>query len=477
MSTRKGLIISVSRTGVQLALQVISVTVLARLLTPEEFGIAAIAVAVMAILESYRELGVARYIVKEPDLTPEKMRTVYGFSLLIGFACGALLLALRQPLIAFYDEPRIGPVVTILALTFTVVPFGLCANGMLRRRREFGALAAVNVLSLAANVAVSLLCAWAGLGETAIAYGALANAITFSGLSSWYAPGFLLLRPSLGEFRAVGAFAGMASVSGLLQRLINQLPPILIGRSLGFAEAGLFSRAMRIVQLIWRSIAGSVNWVTSVELAARFREGGNIAPMILRATDYLAVLVWPLLIFTFIEAEGVVAILLGSQWAGAVPLLQALCVAQALNVVVSQAEPLYVATGDVRLMLRNTVILLGAWIVLLLGALQISLLAVAVARIAWGVAQVMAHQVAYKRYLNIGAGGLMAGMGRAAGVSVLFGAAAWGLHLWFAARGAEAWDVPLKGLILVPVWLAAMAALRHPFLPELIAPLKRRLRG
>lgn len=476
MSVRRGLFYSFGQTGGQFFIQFFSAIVIARLLPPEELGVAAVALAAIAILESLREFGVRRYLIKEPDLTDDKIRTVFGIALLVSWSLAAAIFFSRHAIAGFYDETRLVPIFALLAVSFLILPIGLPAGGLLRRDRRYKELSVIVLAATLANTVVSILFAVGGFGPIALAWGAVAQSVVLVALTLSYRRDHIRLRPSLKEWRAIGSFGGLSSLEAVISTLGSQLPQILMGKVFAFAAVGHYVRSYRLAIMIQRLFLGSINWVTGTELGAMYRAGADMRPLLMKATGFTLIIGWPALLFMAIEAQAIIELLFGQAWAEAAPVLQALCVAQLLQLVMGQANSVYIATGDVKLKLRNEVILQSIALALLLIGLSYSVLVVAWLRVGFGMAHVVVHMTALRRYVGLDYAALGKAIARPAAVSVLFALALLALRLVL----PEAWRhhplsvFPLAGAMTL-VYGLLLVLFRHPLVDEITRLARRRL--
>jgi O-antigen/teichoic acid export membrane protein len=478
MGIKRGLSYSFGRTGGQFALQFASNVVLARLLLPSEIGIFSVAMAVITVLQALRDFGVGRYLVKEPNLTVDKIRTVFGVSLLVSWSLAALLFFGRDSVAGFYAEPQIAGILALLSINFLLLPFGQPAFALMRRELRYGRLAAIALAAGAAGVATSIGLAALGFGPMALAYGTLANSGASVALTLLSRPDHIFLRPSLREWRAVCGFGALASAGTIIVQIGMQAPELLLGRFLGFAAVGLYGRGLGIATIVERFFVSAVTWVIGAELGSRYRSEQSLSELVLKATDYTLVVGWAALIFLALKAEAIIWLLFGETWLPAAPLVPALCLARGLQMIVSQAPSIYEGTGAVGLQLRNEIILQIVSVGLLLIGVQYGLEAVAWLRVPMACVVISVHLSAFRRYADIGFGRILFTIWRSGAVALAFGAALAGL---MALEPAETELSPLillgEGAVMGLVYLTLISVLSHPFGKDLRAIISRESRA
>jgi O-antigen/teichoic acid export membrane protein len=476
MSIRAAFLTSFVRRGGQFVLQFVASMILARLILPADLGIFAVALAILAILAALREMGTTRYIIKERDLTDDKIRTVFGFTLLTGWSLAVLIWALRDVTAGFYSEPQLADVLTVLAVNFVLVPIGQPAMALMRRERRYGDLAIIALAATFAGICASVYLAWQGFGAMALAWGSLLETAGMVAMALWFRPDHIRLMPSLKEWRDVGSFSGIASAEALIVQAGMQLPQVLIGKFFAFADVGLYVRGQRLAHMMRTQFMGSVTWVTGAEFGARHRDGGALGPLVTRITDYALCIAWPVLVFLALKAESVIFVLFGPNWIGAAPFLQILCLAQGIHMMYDQAQSVYEATGDIRLKFRNEVILQFASIALLLIALRISLEAVAWSRSILALGAVVVHLGALKKHSGVGLPQLALALRRPFLVTVAFAAVLLALDMVLGRLTSNAfYTLGAEVLAAILVFPAILKVFNPPLLGDILKMLPARL--
>lgn len=473
MALRRSFFISFGNSGGHFILSFGSNIILSRLLLPAEIGVFSVAVAIITILQVLREFGIGRYLIQERDLTDDKIRTVFGVALLLGWSLGALLFFSRGALAEFYSEPQIEGIFALLSINFLLVPFGQSAAAMMRREQNYSRLAAISLGASFIGAGISIVFAMLGFGPIALVFGSLANTGISAVLSLLSKPGHILLVPSLREWRSVSRFGGITSLSTIIVQVGMQAPELLLGRFLGFTAVGLYGRGLGIAKIIDNFLIGAVLWVTSTELAAMHRSARSLTDLVLKTADYILVIGWPVLIFLSLKADAIIWLLYGKSWMPAVPLVQILCLARGLQLIAAQASAIYDGTGAINLQLRNEIFLQIVSVGLLLIGVQYSLQAVAWLRVLLSIIVVAVHLSAFRRYADIGIRRLFFAIWRSAVVALGFGGALAGL---IALEPAGMLHSPLllagEAIIMGIIYLILVVIIRHPIAAELLTTVR-----
>jgi PST family polysaccharide transporter len=174
---RRGGVASVASVYANGVLQIVGAIVLARLLTPEDFGLVAIVMVLTRFAPLLIDFGVADAIIQKSKITQNEISTLFWVNSGIGIAL-ALGLAVCSPLIAWlYEEPRLGSVAMCFAITFVFTGMSGQHLSLLRRTMQFVAIAKIQIVSALAGFAVAILIAISGCGYWALVMRPIVSAV------------------------------------------------------------------------------------------------------------------------------------------------------------------------------------------------------------------------------------------------------------------------------------------------------------
>ncbi|HEY9539013.1 MAG TPA: lipopolysaccharide biosynthesis protein, partial [Kiloniellaceae bacterium] len=417
-SIRRSVALSFAQRYSALAIQLGAVVVLARLLTPAEFGTFAVASAVVTLAAVLQDFGVGNYLVQEKSLERRKLETAYSVAFAIAWPLGIALFLARDAIAAWYGEPELAPVIGVLSLTFVAMPFGTPPLAMMRREMQFGRLYALGVAGAGMTAAVSLALALTGGGALSLAYGLVAGSLTSAVAAHLLRPGLLLLRPSLRHWRTVLKFGCQSSALAALTELGNQMPSIAAGRLLGIEAAGLLHRATSTIQIYRKGVLEGLMPVLLPAFAAKLRQGHALKDSYLRGVAYLTAVGWPFSVVLALLAHPILRVLFGPQWDAAVPLVQILCLAGAITPFVHLGRPLFIALGRIDLGLRIQLVVQPLKIGLVIAAAFHGLVWVAVALCLPPLLNAWLGHRHLSRLLGYRTGELLGAVARSAGVAL-----------------------------------------------------------
>lgn len=346
-SVRKSLAISLTERYLVFGLQFLSSLVLARLLSPHEFGVYSVAVVLMGFIHVVRDMGVGQYLVQEATLDRQKIRAVAGAVLTMSWLLAPVVFFAAGPVAAFYREPGLRDVLHVLALSLVIIPFGATVQAWLHRHMRFGALLSMRVGSTGVQVATSIGLAWTGHGFMSLAWGSVAGVVSTVLMANLYRPAQLRVLPSFRHMGGVFRFGGRSAAMGLLSELSAGLPEMIVGRTLGMEPVGVYNRARGQLQLFSRLFGASTFAVGLPHFARLHREGKPLAADFRHGAECMLGVAWPLFAATALFAEPLIRLLYGPQWSQAAALVPVLCVSAAVGNLLPLSHPLLMATGQV----------------------------------------------------------------------------------------------------------------------------------
>ncbi|HEU4333775.1 MAG TPA: lipopolysaccharide biosynthesis protein [Candidatus Eisenbacteria bacterium] len=346
--------------GTRLVTQVItwSVTlVLARLLMPADYGLFAMALAVIAFLELFQEFGLGVAIIQRQNMSREQLNAIFWTVTGSSAILAAVAIAGAGVAARFYHEPRLEPIVRVLGLTFLLNALGLVPFNLLTKEIDFRRRSLAEGVAAVSAAAVSLALAAGGKGVWALVVGNLTRTLIFNVGAAFACRWWPGLRSSFQEMGEIFKFGLRVAGTGAVNSLSTAVNTSIVGRQLGGADLGLYTMADSLGRSNpLHKISTSV--VTQLALAVFSklqRDDAELRRYFLKISRYLALMSLPLQIGMALTAHDLVEILLSAKWLPIVPVLQAFCVGGILSIMPLPSFPLLTARGQVTPVFRYTV--------------------------------------------------------------------------------------------------------------------------
>jgi O-antigen/teichoic acid export membrane protein len=467
-SIRRSLVWSfATRYGV-LAIQACGTLILARLLTPADFGLFAVAVAFVALAGMIRDFGITSYVLQERELTPARLRTALGLALVVAWGMAALLVAVGAPVGQFYGDGSLRQVILVLALSFIIAPVGSLLHAYIRRRMEFAITFRIDLVAAVAQTTTAIGLAASGFGVLSLAWATFAEVAATAALALLHRPSEFRLTPSFVEWQRVLRFSIVETAANVVGAVGDNATRLIVGRLLGFGPLGLYSRAAGLVSLFNDIVMTAVSPVAVSELARHRRAEIGLRPLFLKALSYVCALGWPFFAVLALMAYPVVRILFGSQWDESVPLARVLCVASFVGMLGALNWYVFQATGAAREKLHTQAIVQMVKIALVAAAASHGLEAVTWAIVVASFLRVIVSFYYVGQIIGVTAVDLVAATAGSLAVTVCAAVPPLVVALAMEIGPDNLW-LPLllasggAGL----AWMAAIVALDHPLKTEL----------
>jgi PST family polysaccharide transporter len=308
-----------------LVLSLLATAILARLLTPSEFGLVALALIAMAILDTFPGLGVGEaLVVVGDDEVEDQAETAFAVSVVVGVVLAAMLALLGPITASFFDQPQLVEILPVLGLSFVFLGLASTHGALAQKRLDFRTrtVASLSEAIVRGVVSVVLAVTGAGVWSLVVGYvaGSAATAITLWLLVPWRPS----LRPRRMHLRTLLRFGGTLTGVNVMAAFLTQFDFLLVGRVLGTAQLGFYSMATRLPGLVIlgpAAVTGRVLFPAFVAL-----QHDRMSNAFLTTVRYASLVVFPLAVFLGILAEPLTVELFGDQWKPAVPAVQVLCV-------------------------------------------------------------------------------------------------------------------------------------------------------
>ena len=315
------------KAGSQLTLQVsrmVVALVLARLLAPEDWGLAAMVLVFSGVVIVFTDSALGTALIQRRTIVEEDRSTVFWTSAAIGLALMLAGFALSEPLARFYGEPEVAPLFSVLSVSFLVTALGSTQQALLVRDMRFNRLELRQIAATVVGAGVGIGIAIGGFGAWAIV-GQLLTEAAVSTVLLWYlAEWWPSATFSFASLRRLAGFAGNVFGENLLYQSGRNIGNLLMGRFLGASALGMYALATNIVLVPFSRIAGPLQQVFFPAFSRMGDDRPRMADTWIRATRLVGVISIPALVGLVIVAPDFVQVVLGPKWSDATPVIQIL---------------------------------------------------------------------------------------------------------------------------------------------------------
>ena len=334
----RGGTVSLAAQGARFVLQLGFTAVMARLLTPEDHGVFAIAMIFTMVLGKFRDGGLHLANVQAPKLTHGQATTLLLINTGIGVVLAGLIWVIAGPLAGVYEQPFITKVLEVLGLSYFVASLGVQFRGIASRQLRLVSLAVVDVFALACSVVTGIVSAKMESGVLALAHAHLAlNIVAMIGsvLASRWVP---TLPVPFRQVIPLVKFGILLALSSAVNQLGANADRAMLGRVGTVGATGIFTKALNLAALPLEKIAPAYAAIAIPSLSQLADQPDAYRRVYGRLVSTFTLIATPITGILFLEAEAIVLLVLGDQWGEVVPVFRWLCVG-------SLVLPLWNSTG------------------------------------------------------------------------------------------------------------------------------------
>jgi O-antigen/teichoic acid export membrane protein len=348
----RGGLITLAGQGISFCTQTAYIMIMARLLTPADFGVNGMVLAITGFLAMFSDIGLGAATVQRKTITQEELSNLFWVNLLVGGLLTILTMLIAPALVFFYRDPRLFWVTIVVSLSFVINGAGVQHAALLMRSMRYTALTINGIVTLTLSSALGIGMAAAGCSYwSLVAMGLSSTFVRVVGywIAIRWRPGWLVRECGI---RSLLHFGGKITLNSLVSYVTYNAEKVLLGRFYGAESLGLYGRAYQLLNLPLQQLHVAMYAVAFPGLSAVQDNSERLCRFFLKGYSVLLALTIPIIIASALFAEEIVRILLGSKWIQAAPILQLLTPAILVFAMINPFGWFLVATGRARRSLR-----------------------------------------------------------------------------------------------------------------------------
>jgi len=353
--------------AIQIFLQLISLTVLTRLLSPDQYGLMAMATVVTNFTLIMRDLGTAAAIIQRKELDQVIKSTVFWLNIIMG-ASIALMIVISSPLIAnLFNESALVPLLLWMSLSFPIASLGTAQQALLERESHFRKVASIEICASTIALVVALGMAYQGFGVYSLAGQTLANC-SISTLLLWRSAHW---RPSLifakSQLHQLLGFSGNLTAFNLINYFSRNSDAMIIGHYFAAAVLGAYSLAYRLMLFPLQSLTSVVSRSLYPLMSRKQDDPEQIKSMYLKVLTLIASITAPMMAGLAVLRDPFVAITFGAQWSLVPSILLWLAPTGFVQSLISTTGSVFMAHGKTQLLMKlgilSAILQVGAFLI------------------------------------------------------------------------------------------------------------------
>lgn len=312
--TARGGAVTVASHSLKFVITIAATSVMARLLSPADYGLVGMVVFFTGFIAIFKDLGLSVATIQKSELSSDQVSTLFWVNVVVSVVLTGLTVILAPFISWFYGDPRLLAVTVITGLGFVLGGLTVQHEALLRRQMRFLSVALIVLLSIIVGYFVGIYMAWRGFRYWALVYSQLAVLMT-NAVGVWMVCRW---RPSLpkrgSDVRSMIAFGRNFTGFSVINYFSRNLDSLLLGKVWGATQLGLYNRAYQLMTLPIDQVNEPITSVAIPALSRMKDDERRYRLAYLRMLEKIAMFTMPSVAFMMATSDWIVQVVLGPQW-------------------------------------------------------------------------------------------------------------------------------------------------------------------
>ena len=331
--------------GMKFVLNLAGTVVLARLLTPDDYGLFGMVMVVVGFAEMFKDAGLSMATVQKDQISHEQISTLFWLNLMISTFLGICVM-LASPLVArFYGRPELTTVTSALAISFIIGGLIVQHQALLIRHMYFDRIASIQILSQIVSLGVTIVLALLGWGYWALIGGTITSSLVNIPLTLFFCPWVPGCMKKGTGVRKMLKFGGHLTGFNIMNYFARNMDNILVGKLLGADALGFYAKAYQILMLPINMLSGPLGVVAVPTLSRLATDPQKLHRYYLHILYMLSLVGAPVATVSYVASKDIIHILLGPSWYPVVDVFKLLAIGGLVQPLYFTQSWLHVAMG------------------------------------------------------------------------------------------------------------------------------------
>ena len=315
--------------------------ILARLLTPDEYGIVAIAYVIIAFLKIFCTMGIGPAIIQRNDLKKDDINNIFAFSLILGLVL-ALILFFTSGLIAgYYENEALVNVCHILSIVLFFSAANMVPNALMAKYKRFKEIAQRTLLLQLISSIIAVIAAYKGAGVYALLVPPVFTAIGIFIFNWRFYPIGLPKVPSYEPLKRIFSYSFYQLAFEIINYFSRNLDKLIIGKKLSSSDLGYYDKSYTLMQLPLNNVTAVINPVLQPILSVLQDDMEEMAEKYNKIIRIVSTISFPIGIILFFSAADVILVMFGDQWVNSIPVFKILALSIPTQIILSTSGAIW----------------------------------------------------------------------------------------------------------------------------------------
>ena len=322
--------------------------ILARLLSPDDFGIVAVATVIIAFFSLLTDMGISPAIIQHKSLTKDELSTIFSFTVWTGIGISILFFAASWMIADYYESEILRTLCQLLSVNLFFASATIVPGALFYRNKEFKFIAIRSFVIQISAGAAAVTAALCGAGLYALIINPIISSILIFVISYQRYPQRLRFTLGLTALRKIFSYSAYQFLFNVINYFSRNLDKLLIGKYMSMSDLGYYEKSYRLMMLPSQNITQVITPVMHPIFSDFQNDKAKLATSYERILRFLAFIGLPLSVLLFFTAEEVTLIIFGVQWLPSVPVFRLLSLSVGIQIILSSSGSIFQAAGDTR---------------------------------------------------------------------------------------------------------------------------------
>ncbi len=322
--------------------------VLARLLSPDDFGVVAVASVIIAFFSLFTDMGLSPAIVQHKDLSKTQLSDLFSFTFFLGIILAGMFFFFSPLIAAYYQRPMLTTICQILSINLFFASVNIVPNALFYRDKAFKYISVRGFSIQLAGGVVAVGAAFWGAGLYALIINPILSSVLMFLISIRRYPQRLRLTMGIAALRRLFGYSAYQFMFNAINYFSRNLDTLLIGKYIGMGALGYYDKAYRLMTLPLQNITQVITPVMHPVLSDYQNDRQKLGESHEKIARLLAAIGFPLSVFLFFSSKEITLLFFGDQWMASVPVFRILSLSVGVQIVLSSSGSIYQAAGDTR---------------------------------------------------------------------------------------------------------------------------------
>ena len=341
--------------------------VLARLISPEDFGTVAIVTVIINFFSIFATMGIFPAIIQRNDLTQKDLDSIFTYSILGGLCLSSLLFCLSWKIADFYNDGSLVFISQILSVNIFFASLNLVPNALMAKNKRFRQIAQRTLSLQVFSGIISIIAAHSGFGIYSLLISPIVTSIGMFLFNIHYYPCHVDFTFDLSPLKKIFSYSSYQFLFEFINYFSRNADKLIIGKYLNMGALGYYDKSYRLMMLPLQNVTSVINPVIQPVLSSSQDDKSELAKKYNKIIQCIAAISFPLAVFLFFAAYEIINIVYGDNWNPAVPVFKILTISLPLQMILSSSGAIFQTANSTDLMfftgIRNTFVTLSGFLI------------------------------------------------------------------------------------------------------------------